>query len=110
MLTPGAIFASCRALPAPQRVSPAAVRSLRQVVHDIATKEGAAGLFKGALPSILKAAPSAAVTFVAYEFFLHWLTTANPSWVATSAAPAPAAVGSSGSSGGGGAAARRPLH
>ncbi|KAL4450211.1 hypothetical protein ABPG77_010880 [Micractinium sp. CCAP 211/92] len=93
-----------------QRVSPDAVRSLRQVVHDIATKEGAAGLFKGALPSILKAAPSAAVTFVAYEFFLHWLTTANPSWVATSAAPAPAAVGSSGSSGGGGAAARRPLH
>lgn len=84
------------------------MRSLRQVVRDIAAKEGAAGLFKGALPSILKAAPSAAVTFVAYEFFLHWLTHTNPSWV--SAAPAADAAGSSSGGGGDGAARRRPMH
>ncbi|KAL4421633.1 hypothetical protein ABPG75_010924 [Micractinium tetrahymenae] len=96
-----------------QRVAADAVRSLRQVVHDIAVNEGAAGLFKGAMPSILKAAPSAAVTFVAYEFFLNWLTTANPTWV-THAAPA-AGAGDGGSSGGGSssggsAAQRRSMH
>ncbi len=54
-------------------MAPEAVRSLRQVVHDIAAKEGLQGLFKGAMPSLLKAAPSAAVTFAAYDFFMHWL-------------------------------------
>ena len=60
--------------PAPQRVSPEAVHTLRQVLHDIAVREGPAGLFKGAMPSILKAAPSAAVTFAVYDMCMHWLT------------------------------------
>jgi solute carrier family 25 thiamine pyrophosphate transporter 19 len=30
-------------------------------------KEGVAGLWKGSVPSIVKAAPAAAVTFTAYE-------------------------------------------
>jgi solute carrier family 25 thiamine pyrophosphate transporter 19 len=55
-------------------VAPEAVQSLGQVVRDIAAKEGTAGLFKGALPSILKAAPSAAVTFAVYDFVMQWLT------------------------------------
>jgi solute carrier family 25 thiamine pyrophosphate transporter 19 len=79
-------------------VSAEAVQSLRQVVRDIVAKEGPAGLFKGAMPSILKAAPSAAVTFAAYEFFLHWLTT-------NQAAAAAAAAGEDSSS-----TPRRPLH
>ena len=56
-----------------QRVTADAVHSLRQVLGDIVAKEGVAGLFKGAMPSIIKAAPSAAVTFAAYEFILNWL-------------------------------------
>jgi len=111
-------------------VSAEAVRSLRQVVHDIAVREGVAGLFKGAMPSILKAAPSAAVTFMAYEFFLHWLSQAQAhpaAATATKAAAAGAAAGgtakgegslavaaaqpsSSRDSGGGSSGVRRPLH
>jgi solute carrier family 25 thiamine pyrophosphate transporter 19 len=89
-------------------VAPEAVRSLRQVVHDIAVKEGLQGLFKGAMPSLLKAAPSAAVTFAAYDFFMHWLPLAlsrQDSLHATAAAD-----GSNSSSGSGSGSARRPLH
>ena len=89
----------CPTPPLLQRVAPEAVRSLRQVVSDIAAKEGAAGLFKGALPSILKAAPSAAVTFAAYDFFLKYLVLNYPA--ANTAAAAPMAVSEG---------ARRPLH
>lgn len=62
--------APCPPPPVTQRVDPQAVQTLRQVVHDIAVKEGVAGLFKGALPSILKAAPSAAVTFAVRALLL----------------------------------------
>ena len=43
------------------------MRSLWQVMSDIARNEGVPGLWKGAAPSLLKAAPSAAVTFMACE-------------------------------------------
>ena len=80
-------------------MAPEAVRSLRQVVSDIAVKEGAAGLFKGALPSILKAAPSAAVTFAAYDFFLRYLVLTYPASKSAAAVPVGATEG-----------ARQPLH
>ena len=35
--------------------------------------EGWAGLYKGIVPSVVKAAPAGAVTFVAYEFTSEWL-------------------------------------
>ena len=35
--------------------------------------EGWGGLYKGIVPSIIKAAPAGAVTFVAYEFSSDWL-------------------------------------
>ncbi|KAL3626508.1 hypothetical protein CASFOL_030057 [Castilleja foliolosa] len=41
---------------------------LRQILH----AEGLAGLYKGIVPSIIKAAPAGAVTFVAYEFTSDW--------------------------------------
>ncbi|PIA65575.1 hypothetical protein AQUCO_00100816v1 [Aquilegia coerulea] len=43
--------------------------ALRQILQ----AEGWAGLYKGIVPSIIKAAPAAAVTFVAYEFTSDWL-------------------------------------
>ncbi|KAL3648704.1 hypothetical protein CASFOL_005107 [Castilleja foliolosa] len=42
---------------------------LRQILHT----EGLAGLYKGIVPSIIKAAPAGAVTFVAYEYTSDWL-------------------------------------
>lgn len=90
-----------------QRVAPEAVQSLRQVVRDIASREGFAGLFKGAMPSILKAAPSAAVTFAAYEFFLTWLVQ-NQAQQREAAAAAGAGAGAAGSSSS--SAPRRPMH
>ncbi|KAL0414718.1 UNVERIFIED_CONTAM: Mitochondrial thiamine diphosphate carrier 2 [Sesamum radiatum] len=38
-----------------------------------ANRRGWAGLYKGIVPSIVKAAPAGAVTFVAYEFTSDWL-------------------------------------
>lgn len=35
--------------------------------------EGAAGLYKGIVPSVMKAAPAGAVTFVVYEYTSDWL-------------------------------------
>lgn len=56
------------------RVPAAAARAtLRNSVARIATTGGIAGLYKGALPSILKAAPQAAVTLAAYEFVAGWM-------------------------------------
>lgn len=91
------------ALPAPlQRVAPEAVHTLRQVLHDIAMKEGAAGLFKGAMPSILKAAPSAAVTFAVYDMCMYWLTLRDRQ--------AAAAAGEASAAAEAKPAARSPLH
>lgn len=90
-----------------QRVNPEAVHTLRQVLHDIAVKEGAAGLFKGAMPSILKAAPSAAVTFAVYDMCMYWLTLRDRQAAAAAAAAggeAPAAAAAAQP------AARSPLH
>ncbi|KAK1390479.1 Mitochondrial thiamine pyrophosphate carrier [Heracleum sosnowskyi] len=41
--------------------------------YRILQKEGWAGLYKGIIPSVVKAAPAGAVTFLTYEFFLEWL-------------------------------------
>lgn len=51
----------------------AAAKPLFATLSAVAAKEGIAGLYKGALPSILKAAPHAAVTLAAYEFFAGWI-------------------------------------
>ncbi|CAL5227698.1 g10706 [Coccomyxa viridis] len=56
------------------RVRPESVASLPACLAHMYSKEGIRGLYKGSLPSILKAAPSAAVTFTAYEFVLGALT------------------------------------
>lgn len=39
----------------------------------ILIEEGWAGLYKGIVPSVIKAAPAGAVTFVAYEYTSDWL-------------------------------------
>jgi len=54
---------------------PAAVRGapLRAVLTSLATAEGLRGCYKGALPSLLKAAPQAAVTLTAFEWAAGWL-------------------------------------
>ena len=51
----------------------AAAKPLLATLSAVAAREGVAGLYKGALPSILKAAPQAAVTLAAYEFFAGWI-------------------------------------
>jgi len=56
------------------RVMPESVMSLPACLAQMYSSEGLRGLYKGSLPSILKAAPSAAVTFTAYEFVLGALT------------------------------------
>ncbi|BDA46267.1 mitochondrial thiamine diphosphate carrier 1 [Coccomyxa sp. Obi] len=56
------------------RVQAESVKSLPACLKHIWQREGLRGLYKGSLPSILKAAPSAAVTFTAYEFILGALT------------------------------------
>jgi solute carrier family 25 thiamine pyrophosphate transporter 19 len=50
------------------------MKTLSSCLKAIWQKEGIRGLYKGSLPSIIKAAPSAAVTFSTYEFFLGTLT------------------------------------
>ena len=49
------------------------VRSLPGCLRDIWAREGLRGLYKGSLPSIMKAAPAAAATFTAYELFMRIL-------------------------------------
>ena len=56
------------------RVQAESVKSLPACLRHIWQREGLRGLYKGSLPSILKAAPSAAITFTAYEFILGALT------------------------------------
>ena len=48
-------------------------RSLPRCLAQIYRTEGVRGLYKGSTPSILKAAPAAAVTFSAYELALRSL-------------------------------------
>ncbi|KAL8140999.1 hypothetical protein V2J09_007020 [Rumex salicifolius] len=54
-------------------------RNMVDTLTMILRKEGWAGLYKGILPSIIKAAPAAAVTFVAYEATSEWLETLSSS-------------------------------
>lgn len=61
-----------------ERVSTdAALNGLRACLRDIYVREGLAGLYKGVGPSVLKAGPSAAITFAAYELILKWLMAAQ---------------------------------
>lgn len=55
------------------RISQDAVKSLRLCLTRIWQQEGVRGFYKGSLPSIIKAAPSAAVTFATYEFVLRYI-------------------------------------
>lgn len=50
-----------------------AYRNMHDALRQILNREGWAGLYKGITPSIIKAAPAGAVTFVAYEFTSDWL-------------------------------------
>ncbi|KAK9161522.1 hypothetical protein Syun_007863 [Stephania yunnanensis] len=50
------------------RVEPHAYRGMYSSLHQILLTEGWMGLYKGIVPSIIKSAPSSAVTFVAYEY------------------------------------------
>ncbi|KAK9136936.1 hypothetical protein Sjap_007530 [Stephania japonica] len=50
------------------RVEPHAYRGMYSALHQILLSEGWMGLYKGIIPSIIKAAPAGAVTFVAYEY------------------------------------------
>ncbi|MBA0738025.1 hypothetical protein Gogos_011440 [Gossypium gossypioides] len=55
------------------RVEQRAYRNLFDALHRILKSEGWHGLYKGIVPSTIKAAPAGAVTFVAYEFTSDWL-------------------------------------
>ncbi|XVE82129.1 hypothetical protein DITRI_Ditri15bG0122100 [Diplodiscus trichospermus] len=55
------------------RVEPRAYRNMFDGLRRILHLEGWHGLYKGIVPSTIKAAPAGAVTFVAYEFTSDWL-------------------------------------
>lgn len=57
------------------RISQDAVKSLRLCLQHMWQREGIKGFYKGSLPSIIKAAPSAAVTFATYEFVIGYAAT-----------------------------------
>lgn len=56
-----------------QRMDPAATVSLGRCVAAMYAQEGVAGFYKGVVPSLLKAAPAAAVTLCTYEFVVWYL-------------------------------------
>ncbi|KAJ4847053.1 hypothetical protein Tsubulata_037446 [Turnera subulata] len=55
------------------RIEQDAYRNMFDALRRILLREGWAGLYKGIVPSTVKAAPAGAVTFVAYEFTSDWL-------------------------------------
>ncbi|KAK1438115.1 hypothetical protein QVD17_03918 [Tagetes erecta] len=55
------------------RLETHAYRNMYDALRRITQKEGWAGLYKGIVPSIVKAAPAGAVTFVAYEYTSDWV-------------------------------------
>ncbi|XP_020529886.1 mitochondrial thiamine pyrophosphate carrier 1 isoform X3 [Amborella trichopoda] len=55
------------------RVESHAYKNMWDALRGIVQAEGWAGLYKGIVPSIIKAAPAGAVTFVAYEYTSDWL-------------------------------------
>ena len=48
-------------------VEPSLYRNVWHATKSILKMEGAAGLYKGLYPSLVKAAPASAITFVVYE-------------------------------------------
>ena len=50
-----------------------AYRNMYDALKRIMQHEGWPGLYKGIVPSIVKAAPAGAVTFVAYEYTSDWV-------------------------------------
>ncbi|VFQ64659.1 unnamed protein product [Cuscuta campestris] len=57
------------------RVELNAYKNMYDALKRILAQEGWGGLYKGIVPSIVKAAPAGAVTFAAYEFTSDWLET-----------------------------------
>lgn len=55
------------------RLKNRAYKNVFDALGQILQSEGWAGLYKGIVPSTVKAAPAGAVTFVAYEFASDWL-------------------------------------
>ena len=67
-------------------------RSLAHCLGEIVRTEGAAGLWKGAMPSVVKAAPSAAITFTVYEVLIGLMVAAQAAAERKAAAAAAAAA------------------
>nr|ABK25070.1 unknown [Picea sitchensis] len=55
------------------RVEEKTYTGMWDAVRRILQAEGLAGLYKGIVPSVIKAAPAGAVTFVVYEYTSDWL-------------------------------------
>ncbi|CAI0466797.1 unnamed protein product [Linum tenue] len=55
------------------RVEHSSYKNMFDALRQIVLAEGWAGLYKGIVPSTVKAAPAGAVTFVAYEMTSDWL-------------------------------------
>ncbi|CAI5476296.1 unnamed protein product [Closterium sp. Yama58-4] len=55
------------------RIQPRAYRGMIDALRKIVATEGVEGLYKGVLPSVIKAAPSAAITFFVYELVAKFL-------------------------------------
>lgn len=55
------------------QLKPHAYKNMYDGLRRILIEEGWAGLYKGIVPSVIKAAPAGAVTFVAYEYTSDWL-------------------------------------
>jgi len=77
-----------------------AAKPLFACLAEIYQREGLRGLWKGSVPSMVKAAPAAALTFTAYEALIAWMVAAAAERNAAAAREAAAASG-----GGGGKAA-----
>ena len=84
-----------------------AARPLMACLAEIYAREGVAGLWKGSVPSIVKAAPAAALTFTAYEAIAAWLAAAAAAAHEAHAAEAAAAAAAGAAAGGGGKQQRR---
>lgn len=54
------------------RIEHKAYNGMVDAVRRIVEKEGWRGLYKGTLPSVVKAAPASAITFVVYERVLKF--------------------------------------
>jgi len=55
------------------RIEEKSYKGMFHAIRRISAEEGLKGLYKGTLPSLVKAAPNAAITFYVYESTVHWL-------------------------------------